>query len=133
MMSTSKNSLEASANEIMKLSGKSPVSNLQESINLAINLQAENLRLIVEGKEVKNPIDPKVWADLLKMVEIMPKLELFERISNGEVVSEAKVSTKKETEVVETNDEITGNSFEERSKVIKAKLNGKTAISTKTD
>lgn len=128
-MSTSKNSLEASANEITKLSGKSPVSNLQESINLAINLQAENLRLIVEGKEVKNPIEAKTWDSVLKMVEIMPKLELFERIANGEVVSEAKVSTKKETEVVD-NDDTEGSAFEERSKKIKAKLNGTTAIRT---
>jgi hypothetical protein len=83
----------------------------------------------VEGKEVKNPIEAKTWDSVLKMVEIMPKLELFERIANGEVVSEAKVSTKKETEVVD-NDDTEGSAFEERSKKIKAKLNGTTAIRT---
>lgn len=62
----------------------------------------------------------------------MPKLELFERIVNGETVSGAIASQKNETETLE-KEELSGNAFEERSKVIKAKLNGSTKISTKTN
>ena len=59
----------------------------------------------------------------------MPKLELFERIVNGETVSGALASQKNEIEALE-KEELSGSAFEERSKVIKAKLNGKTKIGT---
>lgn len=83
----------------------------------------------MDGKEPKIPIDAKVWDNVLKMVEIMPKLELFERIVNGETVTEAKLSQKNEIDGIE-KEELSGNAFEERSKGIKAKLNGKTSIGT---
>lgn len=124
-----KKSSKVSEKKIGEPLERSPVSNLQESINLAINLQATNLRLIVDGQTPQIPIDIKVWDNVLKMVEIMPKLELFERIVNGETVSEAKISQKNEMDAAE-NEETTGNSFEERSKVVKAKINGKTTISS---
>ena len=66
----------------------------------------------------------------------MPKLQLFERIANGEVVLPEKPNKAgrptKEQELVE-DEPVVGNAFEERSKIIKDKLNGKTAISPKTD
>ena len=116
---------------------RSPVSEMQQSLNLVISLWASNLLDIVEGREVKHPIDDKTWDKVLKMVEIMPKLELFEAICNGEKPPEkAKPGRpKKEADPEEETEtgEPAGNAFEERSKAIKAKLNGETVISTKTD
>lgn len=76
------------------------------------------------GQTPEIPVDAKVWDNVLKMVEIMPKLELFEKISKGETVNEAQASQKSETAAFDN--EVSGNAFEERSKAIKAKLNGST-------
>jgi hypothetical protein len=130
-MSMSKNSLKALDAPTQKQNDVSPVSNLQNSINLAINLQADNLRLILEGNEPDKPIDAKVWDNILKMVEIMPKLELFEKISKGETLKEAEASQKAEEKIAEG--EVSENAFEARSKVIKAKINGKTHIDAKNN
>jgi hypothetical protein len=65
------------------------------------------------------------------MVEIMPKLELFEKISKGETLKEAEASQKAEEKIAEG--EVSENAFEARSKVIKAKINGSTNIHAKNN
>lgn len=108
---------------------KSPVCNLQESINLVINLQAENLRLMAQGKIPEILVNANVWDGVLKMVEIMPKLEHFEKITNGGTKKSNRiVKPTKETEVIDEHEIFEGNAFEEMSKRVKQKLNGKTDI-----
>lgn len=106
-----------------KLSEKSPVQNLQESINQVIALQAKNLLLIARGEEPLRPIDAKSWDAIVKIVEIMPKFKVFESICDEESGNEAKNGDSSPK----------GNTFEERSKAIKAKINGETVIGTKGD
>lgn len=136
-MIKSKKYLDQMESEIETLLGKSSVSNLQEAISQVINLQAENLKTIVSGKTPEILVDPKVWDSVLKMVEIMPKLELFEKIANGENIVPDKpskaIEVEKDPEAMADPEILTGNAFEERSKRIKAKLNGETTIGTKGD
>lgn len=80
----------------------------------------------MEGKTPEITIDAKVWDNVLKMVEIMPKLELFESIVNKGGILIDPDSTGISKEPVPDS-----NAFEERSKVIKAKLNGTTNIDGK--
>lgn len=100
-----------------------------------IKLQAENLQQIAQGKEPDIVVDAKVWDSILKMVEIMPKLELFEKIANGEAIVPYKpskaVESDKEPEAISEYETVEGNAFEEMSKRVKEKLNGKTTIGAK--
>lgn len=103
-----------------KPSEKSPVQNLQESINQVIALQAKNLLLIAKGEMPDFPIDQKVWADLVKVVDLMPKFIVFDELCNAHV------------EVSESEKPLAdGSAFEQISKRVKDRLNGKTAIGTK--
>lgn len=106
---------------------------LQESISLVITLQAKNLSEIAAGKVPEIPIEPKTWDTVIKMVELMPKFKLFESIFNGELPSDQKpdINTGEDTRPEAVSSPTEGNAFEERSKKIKAKLNGETHNSTK--
>lgn len=122
--------------EIKKPLEKSSVQSLQDNVNLLILLQAKNLKEIAEGKTPEIPVDPKVWGDVVKIVEIMPKFKLFESICDGAIPSEYKVDPTSSEETPRTEPVLVvveGNIFEERSKKIKAKLNGETPISTKSN
>ena len=101
-----------------------------------INLQAKNLETLAKGEIPEIPIDPKVWKEVLNTMELMPKFKTFEAITLGVVeaipeiastTGESKPSQEAETLIT------TGNAFEEVSKKVKARLNGKTAISPKTN
>lgn len=107
---------------------------LQNSIQIIIELQAKNLQEIAEGKTPEIPIEPKVWAEVIKMIEIMPKFKLFEAIVNGEPEPGKKAPevTNEPSPVKATNGD-EGNAFEQRSKAVKAKLNGETSNSPKKD
>jgi hypothetical protein len=89
---------------------KSPVQKLQDAIDKVIELQAKNLTTLAEGKTPEIPVDTRTWDSVVKAVEIMPKFKLFESITNPEEVQEGESTG--------------GNTFEERSKKIKAKING---------
>lgn len=104
---------------------------LQESIGLVIELQAKNLKDISEGKTPENPIEPKTWADVLKTMDLMPKFMIYEAIVSGEYEPGKKATESIDTASPEKAPVETGNAFEERSKIIKAKINGETTIGPK--
>lgn len=68
------------------------------------------------------------WDSAQKVLDKLPTLEAFHKIANG-ISAPPKGKKVLEPEPTEEEPEAAaGNPFEERSKIVKQKLNGKTAI-----
>ena len=96
---------------------KSSVKKLIEAADEILGQYAKNLQLIVKGKgdEISIPIEDEVVDRALKIVKEVSNLEAFNKIANADKIADdnkEKMSVK-------------GNPFEERSKVVKDKLEGK--------
>lgn len=78
------------------------------------------------GETVENPIDPKEWDGILKIIDKMSILEAYER---GDV---PPVETEKEQEKTEQPETIVDgeNMFEKRSRAVRDKLNGQPTSKT---
>lgn len=100
----------------------SSVRKLIVALNKLIELKASNLEDFIQQKDPDLTVTAKEWDNALKIIDKMPNLEAFEKIANGTSTAEG-----------DTPSETNGNSFEERSKKIKEKLNGATKVSTKAN
>lgn len=101
------------------------VSELQKSIQEAIRLRASNISELLKGNKPEIVIDEELWDEVLKIIDKWAKFVAFDNIVSGVTPEEGKAGTGAEEKVFAVNDT---NPFEERSKIIKAKLNGKTTI-----
>jgi len=89
----------------------SPVRKLIKAIDNILEAYADNLNAIAKGEEIKYVIEDKTVDTAIKFIKEMTNLEQFEKIANPNIVKEAE--------------KITGNTFEDVSKKVQAKLNGK--------
>lgn len=97
------------------------------ALNKIISLKASNLSELSSGNTPEVLLSDKDWDAAQKVLDKLPTLEAFHKIANG-ISTPPKGKKEKETEPTEEEPEIVGgNPFEERSKKVKQKLNGKTA------
>ena len=89
----------------------SPVRKLIKSIESLLDAYADNLNSIAKGEEIKYVIEDKTIDTAIKFIKEMTNLEQFEKIANPTITKEEEKTT--------------GNTFEDVSKKIQAKLNGK--------
>lgn len=92
------------------------VKNLQSSINEMLDTYAKYLSAKAKGQEPTIIIDDKDMDSVLKYIKEMPKLEEFEKLIGGSAITDKEV--------------VVGSPFEQRSKLVKAKINGSTTSST---
>lgn len=91
-----------------------------------INLKASNISELAKGKIPKILVDEGIWEEVLKIIDKWPKFVAFD-----DIIKVATTSDGETTDITEekwVNTDTNKNPFEERSKVVKAKLNGKTHI-----
>lgn len=97
------------------------VAKLQQSVQEVINLRASNISELAKGKTPNILLDDTLWDEVLKIIDKWPKFVAFDGIVNGSVSPEVKPADVAEEKAVNVANDT--NPFEERSKVIKAKLN----------
>lgn len=102
------------------IKNQSSVQQLLKSIDKIILMQAQNLSELASGKTPEILIDSKVWENTLKMIEKLSSLEQFEKTVAA--ISLVDIDGEEGDAIIKKISE--GNMFEERSKLIKAKLNG---------
>ena len=96
----------------------SSVKNLKNAIDKVLNAYADYLTAIALGEPPEIIIDDKVMDNVLKYIDKLSKLDIFEK-ALGKGLDYTDIS-----EPIETN------AFEARSKVIKAKINGSKSRNT---
>jgi hypothetical protein len=102
------------------------VAELQQSVQEVISLRASNISELAKGKTPDILLDDTLWDEVLKIIDKWPKFVAFDGIVNGSGAAEVKSADVTEEKVVNPANDT--NAFEERSKAIKARLNGKTHI-----
>lgn len=104
---------------------KTATKKLIAAIESTIEAYAEMMTAISKGKEPKVTIKESDMNMALKMVDKIGNLEQFDKIANGE--SPEIVTTETTTTETVVKQAVNGNPFEERSKKVQEKINGKKA------
>ena len=96
-----------------------------------IQLKAENFADIVTGKTPKIMVPQDEWDNVLKIIKEMPTLEKFEETSVDKPLANNQDLNNDIAEIAIEGLKEGANAFEEISKRVKERLNGKTQVSAK--
>lgn len=101
------------------------------ALNKIISLKASNLSELSSGNTPEVLLSDRDWDSAQKVLDKLPTLEAFHKIANG-ISTPSKGKKEKEAEPTEEEPETAaGNPFEERSRLIKERLNGASSVGTK--